>query len=227
MTSQVLIAAILTSVALSHGSSPAAASGEAAAERARTAAVRDTTRAPAARPDTLAPEVRPPDWSARRIKDLIESQTGPPPIEGTEWRKRKNPRTAMLCALTVPGLGQIYNEKPLKAMIAMGVETFYMLQVLHNYRKEKEELDLRDSYDKYVQCGPEGRDLCLNPDWRFHNAWMEEYKARKVDWIWWTSGAVLVIMLDAYVDAHLHDMRFRLEGASLEGGAGLAVTVAF
>ena len=199
-------------------------------------AVPDTLRQLPALPRSMRP-VPPPapadtagtglEWSSERIKELLERETGEPDIEGTAWQKRKNPRTAMLCALALPGLGQIYNEKPVKAAIAMGVEMFYLLQIMNNARKERREADLRDSYPKYVPCGLEGQDVCLDPDWRYHNAWMEEYKARKIDWVWWTAASVLVIMLDAYVDAHLHDMQFRLEPASVPGGGGVAAVVEF
>ena len=167
------------------------------------------------------------EWSSDEIKDLLARETGEPDIEGTMWQKRKNPRTAMLCALIFPGLGQVYNEKALKAVIALGVETYYIMNVVHNYRKADDYLKERDSYDKYVSCGPQDTLTCINPDWSLSNSWHEEYKERTIDWIWWTSAAVLVIMLDAYVDAHLHDMRFRLETARRGGGTGLAVVVDF
>ena len=82
----------------------------------------------------------------------------------------------------------------------------------------------REGFEKYVPCGEE---TCLNPEWRNANAWYEEYKARTIDWVWWTSGVILVVMLDAYVDAHLHDMRFRVEAARTGGGTGLAVVIDF
>jgi hypothetical protein len=166
-------------------------------------------------------------WTSDQIKTILERETGEPDIEGTTWKRRKNPRVAMLCAVAFPGLGQIYNERPVKAVIAMGVETFYLMNVLHNYKKEKQERDLRDSYDKYVPCGPDNSLQCPNSDWVYHNAWMEEYKARKIDWVWWSSAVILVLMLDAYVDAHLHDMRFKLETTSIDGNAGLAVVIDF
>jgi len=164
------------------------------------------------------------EWSSDDIKELLAKETGEPDIEGSTWKKRKNPRTAMLCALVFPGLGQVYNEKAFKAVVAMGVETFYIMNVVNNWRNADDWLKKRDGYDRYVPCGEE---TCLNPEWRNANAWYEEYKARTIDWVWWTSAAVLVVMLDAYVDAHLHDMRFRVETARTGGGTGLAVVVDF
>lgn len=177
--------------------------------------------------DTTAKSEGKQDWSSEHIKELLAKETGEPDIEGSTWKKRKNPRTAMLCAIVFPGLGQIYNEKALKAVIAFGVETYYILNILHNHRKAGDYLKERDSYDQYEPCFPGSEDLCLNSEWREANAWYEEYKERTIDWIWWTTGAVLIVMLDAYVDAHLHDMRFRVETARRGGGTGLAVVVDF
>jgi hypothetical protein len=181
----------------------------------------------AAPADTTKKNIEKQDWSSEQIKELLARETGEPDIEGTTWKRRKNPRTAMLCALLFPGLGQIYNERALKAAIAFGVETFYLMNVLHNYRTADDWLEKRDGYEQYIPCSPGSEELCQNPDWSNANAWYEEYKERTIDWIWWTSGVLLIVMLDAYVDAHLHDMRFRVETARTAGGSGLAVVVDF
>ncbi len=164
------------------------------------------------------------DWSSDHIKELLAQETGEPDIEGSTWKRKKNPRTAMLCALAFPGLGQIYNERPFKAVIALGLETYYIMNIVHNYRMADDYLKERDSYDQYVPCGDT---QCLNYDWKNANAWYEEYKEKTIDWVWWTSAVILLVMLDAYVDAHLHDMRFRVETARTGGGTGLAVVVDF
>jgi len=177
--------------------------------------------------DTMAGKAEEQDWSSDHIKELLARETGESDIEGSTWKKKKNPRTAMLCALAFPGLGQIYNEKAFKAVIVMGVETYYIMNVLHNYRKADDWLGKRDGYDMYEPCFPGSEDLCMNSDWRTANAWYEEYKERTIDWIWWTSGVIILVMLDAYVDAHLHDMRFRVETARRGGETGLAVVVDF
>ncbi len=174
--------------------------------------------------DTTSNTVEEQDWSSEHIKKLLAQETGELDIEGSTWKKRKNPRTAMLCSLAFPGLGQIYNEKPFKAVIALGIETYYIMNIVNSWRKADDYLKERDSYDQYVPCGEQ---TCLNPAWKNANAWYEEYKERTIDWVWWTSGIVLLVMLDAYVDAHLHDMRFRVETARTGGGTGLAVVVDF
>ncbi len=167
-----------------------------------------------------------PDITLDEMKSILERETGEPVIEGTEWRRRKNPRVAMLCALACPGLGQIYNEKPFKAAIALGFESWYMGRIIHYYREEKRETRIRDSYPKW-KVSPIDSTLYISSDWKFYDAWVEEYKARKIDWIWWLAGVKLVTILDAYIDAHLNDMRFRIEEVGGEDSAGISIVFDF
>ncbi|MBD3180020.1 MAG: hypothetical protein GF417_10735 [Candidatus Latescibacteria bacterium] len=141
-------------------------------------------------------------WSISRLKEVLNRETGKELTGDTGWKQKKNARVAMLCALVFPGLGQMYNEKPYKAILAMGLETFYLSNILFNYRDEVRERKIRDSYDKYIS------DDMLNANWNYHNARYIEFKERKIDWVWWSAGLLVVLIFDAYVDAHLHDMKF-------------------
>lgn len=161
------------------------------------------------------------------LKSMIIRETGEPMIEGTNWARKKNPKMAMLCALAIPGLGQIYNEKPIKAALAAGFEVFYLSRILHNYRMEKREAAIRDSIPRWITTEDEPPVTYQNFEWTRHNLWVEEYKERQVDYIWWSAGCILVIVLDAYIDAHLHDMNFRIEKSPMEGSAGLSLVVDF
>ena len=171
--------------------------------------------------------VRSDSTSAGRLKAMIDRERGDPALDGTSWRKKKNSRIAMLSALAVPGLGQMYNEKPLKAVIAAGFEIFYLSRILHYYRMEKREEVIRDSYPRWVTSDTDPPVTFQNQDWTYHNAWVEEYKQQQIDWVWWSAGCILIVVLDAYIDANLHDMNFKLEGSPLEDSAGLSVSVDF
>jgi len=133
-------------------------------------------------------------WGPDRLKILLKAQSVGLDTRSGRIKEEKNARLAMLCSLLFPGLGQLYNERPIKAAIAMGIETFYLGQILLNYRYAKREERLRDRYP------PESYEYYV------HNVWVDEYKARAVDWIWWSGGAIFLIIVDAYVDAHLYDM---------------------
>jgi hypothetical protein len=152
-------------------------------------------------------------WTKEGLKEVLTAQSGIDP-EG-EPIGGKNARLAMLYALLFPGLGQMYNERPLKAVIAMGVETFYLSQILINHRNAIRAERRRDRY-------PVG-----SSEWNRQEWWIGEYKERRLDWIWWSSGILVVLLLDAYIDAHLYDMRVGVEGVSVEGGAGVRFVLAF
>ena len=161
------------------------------------------------------------------LKEMLDRETGEPSIEGPAWHRKKNPKLAMLSALVFPGLGQMYNEKPFKAVLAMGFEVFYLSRILHNYRLEKREIEIRDSYPKYIETDGEESVQILNYPWREHNAWVEEYRERQVDYIWWSAGCIMVLVLDAYIDSHLHDMNFRIESSPLQEDPGLSLVIDF
>ena len=165
--------------------------------------------------DSIAAEETIPLWTVEDLDSVLTRESGADVPEGLSWKRRKNSRVAMLCALLFPGLGQIYNEKPYKAALVMGVETFYLSNILLNYRWAEREASLRDISVPGTQ------------DWRDHDAMTVYYKERMIDWVWWSAGAMLIIILDAYVDAHLHDMNFEVEGEAIEGGAGVSVGFAF
>ena len=175
-------------------------------------AARDTTAraaadtAGAARPTAL--------WTMDELKGVIGAETGGT-AAGGEYRDAKNGRVAMLCALLVPGLGQMYNEKPFKAALAMGLETFYLSQIMMNLRYCEREQALREQY-------PEG-----SSQWIYHDGWATEYYERSVDWTWWSGAVVLGIVIDAYVDAKLDDMRFKVEAGASKAGVGVSLLVPY
>ncbi len=165
----------------------------------------DTTGA--AQADTVFAPPRGGVWAMDELKGILGAENVG--IEGSVYRQRRNGRVAMICSLAFPGLGQMYNEKPLKAAIAMGAETFYVLMISQNRRYWNREKQIRDRYP------------VNSTEWRFHDAWVQEYYDRSVDWIWWSAGTLLVIILDAYVDAHLDDMRFEVAPRASGEGVGL------
>ena len=55
----------------------------------------------------------------------------------------------------------------------------------------------------------------------------EEYWERSVDWIWWSGAVILVIVIDAYVDAKLDDMRFKVEARASGGDVGVSLLVRY
>jgi hypothetical protein len=153
-------------------------------------------------------------WKMERLKRVLDEETGGMK-EGKAYTERKSGRIAMACAVLVPGLGQMYNEKPIKAALALGLETFYLSQIAMNRRLWAREKIFRDA------------DPAGTSPWREHDRWVTEYWERSVDWIWWSGAVILGIVIDAYVDAKLDDMRFKVEARASEGNVGVSLLVRY
>jgi hypothetical protein len=111
------------------------------------------------------------------------------------WEREKSPRVAMLSSMLVPGLGQLYNGRRLKTMIAVGVFTYYLGTSWFEQKKSQEHLVARDA---------------LRPgsiDWRNQDILYQFHKENAVTYLWWSGAAWLITVLDAFVDAHLYDVR--------------------
>ena len=205
---------VLCVCVLMHVFAPCAACAESAAVSYGYPDTTVTSRFDTLRADTARTGERPAVWKMDELKQVLVIETGG--LEpGMKYGQRKNGRVAMACAFLVPGLGQIYNEKPLKAAIVLGVETFYLSHIFMNRRFWAREKDIRDAYD------------VKSSSWTFHDRWVKEYWERSIDWIWWSGAVVLVAVIDAYVDAHLDDMRFRVEPRAVEEGIGVSFVVPY
>jgi len=192
---------VLVTLISSYGDSTSTV--KARAPRADTA-VADTSRAA-----KLAPA-----WPMDELKRVLKEETGRG-AAGGGYTERKSGRVAMMCALLVPGLGQMYDEKPLKSAIALGLETYYLSHVFMNRRYWAREKEVRDSFP------------AKSYDWLSHDRYVTEYWERSIDWIWWSGAVVFAIVVDAYVDAKLYDMRFRVEPRPAERGVGLSFVVPY
>jgi hypothetical protein len=95
--------------------------------------------------------------------------------------RRKSPTGAMLRSLVLPGCGQFYNTKYVKALLVFGIETSLALSA--SYQN-----DQMRRYDK--KGDTEAAKFFRNDRNRL---------------LWWLAGFVLLSMGDAYVDAHLFD----------------------
>jgi len=94
-------------------------------------------------------------------------------------RKAKSPTGAMIRSMLVPGWGQVYNGKYLKALVYAGTQLSFLYGAhVQNNR-----------YHHY-------RDIGYNVDADF-------YQSDRNRLLWWLFGITLVSMGDAFVDAHL------------------------
>lgn len=99
-------------------------------------------------------------------------------VDADSLRPTKNPTGAMLRSIAFPGWGQWYNGKRFKAAIVFGAEVGIIANTI--YQNQKVQASKID----------EEREFYLE-NRRLSN--------------WWLAGAILLSMIDAYVDAHLYD----------------------
>ena len=159
----------------------AAFAGPAAAEPApRPAGVGVAARfdAAGARPD-VAPWSLPDDWFGR-----------PPSRRPLRtWQRRKSPTVAMVSSFLVPGLGQLYNEREFWALVAVGVEFYFVSSMVAEQRETNR---LRAE----VNADPTNDRL---------RALFELHRDNRIESTWLLGLSILLSGIQSFVDAHLFD----------------------
>jgi hypothetical protein len=107
-----------------------------------------------------------------------------------EKRKSHSPTGALLRSLVIPGWGQLYNDKYIKAGLIAGLESFLIYQTAYYWDKASTYEDLYTSdtnsvtrFDKFLQY--------------------DRYRDLRNQHIWFLGITVVFSIFDAYVDAHL------------------------
>lgn len=119
-----------------------------------------------------------------------------------------DPTGAALRSAALPGWGQFYNRKPLKGVIMFLAESGLLAWLL------VEHFEAEEARDMYYQTG--------DP---FYEREYDRHSQRRLDLIWYTSGAWLYGIMDAYVDAHLYS--FARENERFRGEVGLGLELRF
>jgi hypothetical protein len=110
--------------------------------------------------------------------------------------------------MALPGWGQFYNEKPFKGVVYGVFELGLLGFLLYENDRAEHAREMHRST---------GLDY-----------WQDRYGVhsdRRRDFIWYTAGAWLVGMLDAYVDAYLFS--FEAENRKFEGDIGFRAGMVF
>jgi hypothetical protein len=133
--------------------------------------------------------------AARAQQPAVPHDTAPAPADSGSapspvWSNPVSPTRAVIFSPLFPGWGQLYSENSWRAALAFGAEMFYWSRMLMNDRKAEREQD----FSATLEPGLARDRLSLQ---------VEEYRQRVRDFAWWSLGAMLIIALDAYVDAHL------------------------
>ena len=102
------------------------------------------------------------------------------PSPTSKTPKGKSPTGALLRSMVVPGWGQLYNGKPLKAVIYAGAQLSFVYGAhVQNNR-----------YHHYQDIG--------------ETEFADFYQSDRNRLLWWLFGITLLSMGDAFVDAHLY-----------------------
>ncbi|MCK5133020.1 MAG: hypothetical protein KAR40_12815 [Candidatus Sabulitectum sp.] len=116
----------------------------------------------------------------------------------------RNPQGAMLRSLVLPGWGQFYNDKPVKGLLYGTLELGLLGLVFYENSKAEHAREM------YAETGLA--------------SWQNNYDTHsslRRTFIWYTAGAWVVGLLDAYVDAYLFS--FEAENAVFDGDVGFTL----
>ncbi|HET9252693.1 MAG TPA: DUF5683 domain-containing protein [Candidatus Eisenbacteria bacterium] len=147
--------------------------------------------------DDPKPSTTPPDTAGAiapvPVTPPPESRSAPPDTT----KRRAPPFRVMLRSTVLPGWGQMYNGRPLKAAVVVAGEGFLVYKALDELSKEN------DAVDRLGELDPK------DPNNADEIAQAQDDKEKhynlKINYIWWATVVHLLQMADAYVDAHLRD----------------------
>ena len=115
------------------------------------------------------------------------------PAKPDTTKHRSSPFKVMLRSAVVPGWGQVYNGKLLKAGVVVAGEGFLVYKALSELSKEN---DAVERISNSEPGSPEYDQAVLD---------RESHMNQKINYLWWTAAVHLLQMADAYVDANLAD----------------------
>ncbi len=110
----------------------------------------------------------------------------------------------MLRSLVLPGWGQFYNDEPVKGLFYGTVELGLLGLIFY------EDSKAGHARDMYIETGL--------ASWQ--NSY-ETHSSLRRDFIWYTAGAWVVGLLDAYVDAYLFS--FEAENTGFDDDVGFSL----
>ncbi len=140
-----------------------------------------------------------------------------------------SPKGAFIRSAIIPGWGQVYNKKPVKGLVLLSAEGYFLYNFfyynrIYDYVKTTKEtlgietwVGLTEEEKKAQVLAVTGYELTLN-------SWRPREKRNKYGW--WSLGTYIFCLMDAVVDAHLINFpKGEIELGSTEIGLNLSVRV--
>ncbi|HPC35948.1 MAG TPA: DUF5683 domain-containing protein [Candidatus Marinimicrobia bacterium] len=140
-----------------------------------------------------------------------------------------SPKGAFIRSAIIPGWGQVYNKKPVKGVLLLSAEGYFLYNFfyynrIHGYVKTTKEtlgvetwVGLTEEEKKAQVLNVTGYELTLN-------SWRPREKRNKYGW--WSLGTYLFGLLDAVVDAHLINFpKGEIELSGTETGLNFSMRV--
>ena len=122
----------------------------------------------------------------------------------------KNPTLAGFLSAFIPGAGQVYNEKYIKAAGIIAVQGYLVAKTVHADKKTKEYKIKRDTSEDPAER-------------HYNNILYVDYYDSRQSFIFWVGASVLLSAMEAYVDAHLinfkqmkNEVRLRFDDQKLQ-----------
>jgi len=143
---------------------------------------------------------------------------GPEPPKRA-WQRDKNPRVAMFSSLLVPGLGQLYNERGLWALVAAGVQFGFLADVVIQQR-----LTNRYRALKNIPLDADATDAEKEQQQAYEVLFLL-HRDNRIQSTWLLGLTMILSAAQSYVDAHLFDfdvdapLQFGPSIGRLNGGA--------
>ena len=136
-------------------------------------------------------------------------------VPGYSFTLPKNPTKAALFSAFVPGLGQIYNERYLKAAGVIAIQAALVGRTFHHDRRMKDFRSKRNEFER--------------GEFEYHHynfLYQDSYDSRQ-SFIFWVGASVFLSTMEAFVDAHLinfkdkkNEIRLKFEDQMLQVSIG-------
>ena len=125
-----------------------------------------------------------------KAQDVLGFQNNEYSVSDTLSMQYKSPKGAMIRSAILPGWGQVYNNKFLKALVYMGGEVYFVIKYIE---LDDELKNLRIDFEKTGQVLINQKDL-------------EDKEHERNGWGWFFTAGYLLAIGDAFVDAHLYGL---------------------